>query len=95
MRVYHRTFAAKEILHDGYKDTAESYTLSDDASGVWVCDSPVSGRGDTLLTIEIPDDEIAKYEWIEKGKPYREFLVPARILKRSTDPPVLSIEEED
>jgi hypothetical protein len=94
MRLYYRTFAAKEILHDGFRDTGKSYNLSDDATGVWVCDSPTAGRGDTLLTIEIPDDEIAKYEWIEKGKPYREFLVPAILLNRY-GPPVLAIEEED
>ncbi|HAR94674.1 MAG TPA: hypothetical protein DCR97_01725 [Deltaproteobacteria bacterium] len=94
MRLYHRTFAGREILRDGFKDAGESHGVSDDATGVWVCDAPSTGRGDTLLTIEVPDDAIAQYEWVEKGKTYREFLVPAKVLNRY-GPPVIAMEQED
>jgi hypothetical protein len=80
-------------MHDGFNDGGESYDVSDNVTGVWVCDTP-EGRGDTLLTIEVPDDEIAPYEWVERGKPYREFLVPAKVLNKY-GPPVIAIEEED
>jgi len=35
--------------------------------------------GDILLevAVEMTESEISQYEWIEQGKPYREFLVPA------------------
>jgi hypothetical protein len=42
-------------------------------------DENESAFGDILLevTVEITESEIGQYEWIEQGKPYREFLVPA------------------
>ena len=30
--------------------------------------------------MEIEPDLVAPFEWIEEGKPYREFLVPAAVL---------------
>jgi hypothetical protein len=35
--------------------------------------------GDILLEVntDMTESEIAQYEWIEEGKGYREFLVPA------------------
>jgi hypothetical protein len=34
-------------------------------------------EGDTLLRIDLsmPESDIADYEWIEEGKPYREWLI--------------------
>jgi hypothetical protein len=29
------------------------------------------------VTVELTESEIGRYEWIEQGKPYHEFLVPA------------------
>jgi hypothetical protein len=57
---------------------------------VWVTlerpwDLTISGEppGDpALLVIEVPDDEIVAYEWIEEGKGYREALVPAEVLNK-------------
>jgi hypothetical protein len=34
-----------------------------------------------LLQIEIAEDRLAAFEWIEEGKTYREWLVPAAVLK--------------
>jgi hypothetical protein len=38
--------------------------------------------GDSVIVLEAPEDELAAHEWIEAGKPYREFLVPAEQLNR-------------
>ncbi|MCA1691584.1 MAG: hypothetical protein LC733_05040 [Actinobacteria bacterium] len=46
--------------------------------------------GDAVIVVEVPEDGLADYEWIEKGKPYREWLVPAEVLNRSGRPRLLS-----
>lgn len=52
-------------------------------SGVWLSDIPLDANegvpGDTLLRIELDatEDELKQFEWIEEGKPYREWQVPA------------------
>jgi len=28
----------------------------------------------------VPETELAEYEWIEDGKDYREFLIPAAVI---------------
>jgi hypothetical protein len=35
-----------------------------------------------LLAVEIPAVLLDPFEWIEDGKPYREFLVPASVLNQ-------------
>ena len=35
---------------------------------------------DTLLQLELPEQTIADYEWIEDGKGYRDWLIPARLV---------------
>ena len=40
--------------------------------------------GAVLFAITIDPDTIAAFEWIEEGKPYREWLVPAEVLKHWT-----------
>jgi hypothetical protein len=52
-------------------------------SGVWLSNVPLDENegacGDILLevTTDMTESEIAQYEWIEEGKGYREFLIPA------------------
>jgi hypothetical protein len=52
--------------------------------GVWLADAPLceneGAGGDTVLAVEIPEDVLTEWEWVEEGKPYREFLVPASVL---------------
>ena len=61
--------------------------------GVWVSDRPLDecegANGDALLRISVPNDAIDfdLYEWVEDGKPYREWLIPAAILN-----PVMRVE---
>ena len=36
-------------------------------------------KGGSLLSVEVPENVMAEHEWIQEGKPYREFLMPAAI----------------
>jgi hypothetical protein len=36
--------------------------------------------GDTLFEVQLAECEIPDYEWIEDGKPYREWLIPPAIV---------------
>jgi hypothetical protein len=38
--------------------------------------------GDTLLQIEVAEEILASYEWVEEGKPYREWLIPSSVLNK-------------
>jgi hypothetical protein len=35
------------------------------------------------LQITIAEDLLAAFEWVEEGKPYREWLVPAAVLNEA------------
>ena len=52
--------------------------------GVWLADEPLDcgagAKGFTVLSVKIPIDNIRRYEWVEEGKLYREFLVPAALV---------------
>lgn len=55
--------------------------------GVWLSAEGVltineGAKGDDVLVIEVPEEAVLPYEFIEDGKPYREFLVPASLLNR-------------
>lgn len=88
MRLYHRTSAqsAAAIFRSGFKDGRGSYMTVHEYTGVWLSDTPLDENegavGDTLLQVCIDGRKIRKFEWIEEGKPYREWLVPADLLNR-------------
>ena len=92
MNVYHNTFHAPAILAEGFKDATDYYLTSQLWTGVWVSDRPLDcnegADGDTLLALDIPEEEIASFEWVEEDKPYREFLVPSDVLNRYGPPSV-------
>jgi len=86
MLLYHRSSDADAILAEGFKN-GTGFCLTDRVwSGVWLSDIPLDAnegaKGDTLLSVEIPEDDVLFYEWVEEGKPYREFLVPADLVNR-------------
>jgi len=62
---------------------------------VWVADSPLDENegadGDRVLAIEVPEEAIADFEWIEELTGYREWLVPAEVLNRY---PVTEVSDE-
>jgi hypothetical protein len=89
LTVYHRTTqnAAIKILRDGFRNTTGRYLTDREWSGVWVSDRPLDNsegaRGETILQIDIAGDRLAAFEWIEEGKPFREWLVPAAVLNEA------------
>jgi hypothetical protein len=97
IRLYHRTNFADSILAVGFRDSTDHYMTADLHTGVWFSDVPLDDNegadGDTLLAIELPEDAVAPYEWLEEGKPYREFLIPAE-LANSAGTPVIVNEDE-
>ena len=98
MKLFHRTHSADAILKEGFRDTAGTYGTGQVFQGVWLSKTPLDvnegAAGDTLLVINIPEEVVAEYEWIEEGKPYREFLLPAEIVNRHGPPRIVSQEEE-
>jgi hypothetical protein len=89
IRVYHGTTrpAAAAIERDGFKDTTGSYLTVNRYTGVWVSNTPLDVNdtsreydGDSYFAIDVEERVIARFEWIEEGKPYREWLVPAAVL---------------
>jgi hypothetical protein len=84
---YHRTYQAAVILRDGFRDTTGTYMTPQEWTGVWVSadwplDENEGAGGDTVIEIDIPDELLTTYEWVEDGKPYREALIPAAELNR-------------
>jgi hypothetical protein len=100
VRLYHRTTrqAVRRILAEGFRDGQGRYMTAAVHRGVWVADQILDenegARGDTVLVIEIPEAVAGPYEWIEGGKPYREFLIPAARVNRHGPPQVVSAREE-
>ena len=92
MKVFHRTPAADAIRSDGFRDGEGTYGTAQLFRGVWLSDEPLDigqgASGDTLLTLEIPESSLRKYEWVEDEKTYREFLVPAEIVNRFGPPEI-------
>jgi len=89
VKLYHRTTAAaaKSILADGFRDAKCTYGSTRMHRGVWLSDVPLDvnegADGDILLCVTLACDgeRIQNFEWVEVGKPYREWLVPAVSLK--------------
>jgi hypothetical protein len=58
------------------------------SGGVFLSDKPRDGNegagGDKLVKVTLPDDccDFSCYELVEEGKPYREWCIPAEIIKR-------------
>ena len=87
-----------KILRDGFRNATGRYLTNREWSGVWVSDRPLDNNegasGEALLQITIAEDLLAAFEWVEEGKPYREWLVPAAVLNDAgtvrllTSPPI-------
>jgi hypothetical protein len=100
MIFYHRTTAANamSILSDGFRDATGNYLTDRESSGVWLSDVPLGVNegctGDTLLrvTLNLSESKAADWEWVEEGKPYREWQIPADIINRCG---VVALVEDD
>jgi hypothetical protein len=87
MRLYHRTDAKDAILAEGFTDADGDYLTERLHGGVLLTDRILDANegaaaGEDVLDLEIPEEIVAPFEWIEDDKGYREFLVPAEIAKR-------------
>ena len=90
MILFHRTSndKAQTILAQGFRDGVGAYLTLGRWRGVWLSSIPLDenegAEGDTLLKIDfgISDEELTQWEWVEDGKSYREFLIPADVVNR-------------
>ena len=95
MRFFHATGNknAEAILKEGFRDGTNFYLTDREWSGVWISDKPFDDAhlsdGITLFAIEIPEEDISEFEWVEEGKPYREWLVLAALLNSYGAPVVI------
>ena len=86
MKVYHRTSAAEAILQHGFRDGEGCYMTATRWRGVWVSDQPLDENegawGDTVSTLDLPEDVFVHHEWVQEGFRYREALIPATVLNQ-------------
>jgi len=99
MKVYHVTSVegADGIRKHAFKDSTGTYLTINEYTGVWVSDSPLDnndmgGASDFCFEIEVEDESISEYEWVEDHKTYREWLIPSQILNRC---PIRELTQED
>ena len=85
MILYQRTTRknAEAITREGFKDGTGAYLTDTEFSGVWLANVPLDGNegapGDVLfeVNVDLPAADMDFYEWVEEGKSYREWLIPA------------------
>ena len=88
LEMFHWTHweAAQAILKEGFRDGTGTYMTDHEHRGVWLTDTeddPSQGAfGDTCLEValDLAEEDIAGYEWIQESFGYREWLVPAELL---------------
>jgi hypothetical protein len=81
-------------MNDGFRDASGDYGTSEESGkpmswiGVWLSDVPLDSNvgldGDTLLEVivdDVAESILDDFEWVEEGRSYREWLVPAEALK--------------
>jgi hypothetical protein len=92
---------AERVVNAGFENHSGRYLTEQEWEGVWVSDAPldcnegVSNGATVLIEIELalPESDITDYEWVEEGKPYREWLLPAELINAHAKARVLSEEE--
>jgi hypothetical protein len=100
-KFYHTTTesAAVAILRDGFRDAEGGFLTGLQWKGVWMSDAPLDPnegvKGITVLVIQtdLSLGAFASYEWVEEGKPYREWLIPASLLNSSCKVSMLETQE--
>src|SRR5262245_27120271 len=91
--LYHRTRSesAEVILREGFKAGIGAYITVNERTGVWLSNVPLhivdlSPSGPTLLrvTLSLTEADIEQFEWVEDGKLYREWLIPAEVINTNS-----------
>lgn len=96
--LYHRTREdiARRIVAGGFSDGDGYYMTNNHHSGVWFSDQPLEANegafGNTLIRIRLDEREIAQFEWVERGKLYREWLIPVQLVNRSKSAEIVTVE---
>lgn len=92
--LYHTTERcnAERILRAGFVDATGDYMIGRETSGVWFADRALDANDfgtihedPVVILAELALDDlaaIAEFEWIEEGKAYREWQVPAVVANR-------------
>jgi len=88
MRFYHSTTSerAEQIVREGFRDATGRYLTDQEFSGVWLSDfalycSEGASMGALLaVDMELTQKQLEFYEWVEEGRSYREWLVPAKLI---------------
>jgi hypothetical protein len=101
MILFHRTskLAADGILANGFRDGEGTYLTTNAYRGVWLSAVPLDENegavGDVLLEVDLnlTDTELREWEWEEALKPYREFLIPAKIVNKRGRVRVVDVDE--
>jgi hypothetical protein len=94
VNVYHPTRHAPEILRDGFGEATGAYLTETDHSGVWLFDRPIDDHvadndPNVIMELDIPESVLAPFEWVI-GVPYRQFLVPAKLVNQYGPPRVIN-----
>ncbi len=92
MRLYHGTTLddAEQVARNGFQDVTSKFGLFSAASnepvnttGVFFSDLVLDENegicSEAYFVLEIPDEHLASYEWMEEGKGYREWCIPAAL----------------
>ncbi len=90
------------ILSDRFRNRTGKYMTDRKLTGICLSDVPLdvneggTAAHDTVLrvTLDIPESELAEWELVEEGKPYREWLIPARIINQCGVISIVGDEEE-
>ena len=98
--LYHWTFSAEKILKSGFRGDlgiSGGRHIRDD--GVWFSDEILDlldgvEEGMKLLVIEIPFKDIEEFEWMEEGKDYREWCIPADVVNQYGKPILTEVSKD-
>ena len=101
--LYHVTTVdnAQIILRDGFRETAEFYSSDTNSNGVWLSDRPLNGnqgvRGDITLAVSfnLSLRELGFYKLVGIRKLYKEWCVPASVIRRYAKVSLLPPDLED
>lgn len=104
MILYHRTTPenAQSILRDGFLDRTGTYLTMEEHTGVWLSNvaldcADMGHLGEALLRValDLSEEALGEYEWIEDEKTYREWLIPAQIINANSKIELLDEETAD
>jgi hypothetical protein len=88
--LFHVTTRAnsEKILATGFLDATGDYMTGEEHSGVFLSNYPLDCNdgawGDTTLAVifRVSITDLDSYEWVEEGKPYREWSIPASYISQ-------------